>query len=108
MILLYPVSLISYYGRTLAKILLILMYCSRTSHNTRKERFTLYRTPPTRMLFFSILNLDLILLLSSRLTSFLDNSREILPRDVELESSILTKFNICPSGFKIEVRISEN
>jgi len=66
--------------------------------------------PLTIILFLSNLNLDFALFPSSRLKSFLDISRDVLPFDEVDEESrmVMEELRMSPSGFNIELRISEN
>ena len=82
------------------------------SHRMIKERWTLYLTPPTKMLFFSNLNFNLTLLSSftSSFDNYLEDYLEKLPFDEAEDRSkmVIETLRAFPSGLKILLRISEN
>lgn len=76
-----------------------------------RERFTLYLTPPTRILFFSNLNLILALLYSLRNSR--DSSREHSLEggpleDVDESSKVTDALRTVPYGLRMLLRISLN
>jgi hypothetical protein len=106
-----PVSRTHSEGSTPDSMRFILTYSPIVSHRMIRERFTLYRTPPTKMLFFNSLNLILTLPYSFRSSRdrSLEHSLDGAPlEEVEESSTVMDALRTVPYGLRILLRISLN
>lgn len=106
-----PVSRTHSEGSTADKMRFIFTYSPIVSQRMMRDKFTLYLTPPTRMLFFS--NLNFILALPSSFRSSrdrsLEHSLEGAPLEEVDESSTVTEaLRTVPYGLRMLLRISLN